>query len=598
MRTKNLLILFLISIFVLNITSCQKDFLDMVPDEDLTLEEVFENRLYTERFLSNIYETLPDEAELNLFTGASDEMEVAYGLHPSHDWGSGAVNPTGYWPPYWTDLYSIIRRCNIFLEYVDGVPTTKEEIDHWKGEVYFQRAFNYFMLLRKYGPLVLTDKPLSTSEDFASITREPVEKCVKFILDDCDKALQYLKPTVIERDIGRPTTLSVMALKSRLLLYMASPLWNGNDDYADFVNTRGERLFPEYDANRWKLAADASKECIDEALANGYGLYDLNPDPVLNYQELFVENNNKEWLFSRNAGLHGKASHFDNCCDPVSLGGFSIFNPTQEIVDAYHMENGTVPILGYTVVNEAAHTIEPIINPESGYEEGSFISNPHPDGWYPRGVNKMYVGREPRFYASINFSLQQWKGTVLQLWKSGKDGRDNAGSDYCKTGYIQKKLADPQASINPERRRLRARIYFRLGEIYLNYAEALNEHEGPTTDVYAYVNAIRNRAGIPDLPAGLNKDEMREKIRLERRIELAFEHHRFFDVRRWKIAKETDDVWIHGMDIYSGTNARDLSFYKRVGVEKRVFENKHYFFPMLQEEIDKTENVVFQNPGW
>jgi len=599
MRTKKTIILFLISILTLNFSSCKEDYLDMIPDEDLTLEDVFANRLYTERFLSNIYETLPDEAELNLFAGASDEMEVAFGPHPSHIFGSGAWNPTNVWPPYWTDLYTVIRKCNIFIENVDKSPTTSEEITHWKGEAYFLRAFNYFMLMRVYGPVVLLDRSLTTSDDFISITREPIEDCVQFVLNDCDRAISMLEPTVIERDLGRPTTISAYALKSRVLLYMASPLWNGNPDYNTFVNSRGERLFPDYDATRWTTAADASLTCITEALNAGYGLYKAKTNPVENFQEIFTENNNKEILFTKNSGLYGKASHFDNCCDPVSLGGFSIFNPTQEMVDAYQMANGTIPITGYTVVDPISHEVTPIINPASGYSEDGIDANAHPDGWYPRNVHKMYVGREPRFYASINFCMQTWKGTTIQFWKSGKDGRDHAGSDYCKTGYLQKKLADPQASINPDRRRLRTRIFFRLGEIYLNYAEALNEAQGPVANVYTYVNEIRSRAGIPDLPAGLSQAEMRERIHLERRIELAFEHHRFFDVRRWKIAKDVDDAWIHGMDIYSGTSRTDLSFYKRKGIEKRVFEApKHYLFPIPQDEINKNKKNIPQNPGW
>lgn len=595
MKTRNIIV-FLCGLF-LAFSSCE-DYLEMTPDEDLTLEDIFSNSYNTTAFLSNIYAALPDEAELNIFTGGSDEMEVAYGQHPAHIINDGAWNPNNAYN-FWSGLYISIRKCNLFLENVDKVPVDASVISNWKGEAYFLRAFNYFMLIRLYGPVPLLDHSLTPNENFESITRAPIQDCVDFIVQDCERAIGLLQPNVSVTQKGRATSIAAYALMSRTLLYMASPLWNGNPDYEDFKNSKGEQLFPAYSADRWSRAASASLKCIQEAEAAGYGLYKQEADYVRNYQNLFIENNNIEWLFSKNVGLWGTASHFDNCCEPVSLGGFSIMNPTQTLVDAYQMQNGTDPILGYTVLNQTTNEIEPIINSLSGYKDKGFTSSAHPQGWYPVNVHNMYVGREARFYASINFAMQKWKTTTLMLWKTGKDGRDNAGSDYCKTGYLQKKLVDPGMSINPSVRQLRARIFFRLGEIYLNYAEALNESEGAVTGVYTYMNTIRNRVGLPDLPAGLSKEQMRERIQHERRIELAFEHHRFFDVRRWKIAKDTEPKWIHGLDIYSGTSRTDESFYKRIGVEKRVFETpKHYLWPIPQVEIDKSKEHIYQNPGW
>jgi hypothetical protein len=567
----------------------------MTPDEDLTIDEVFANRLYADSYLSNIYSMLKDEPELNIYAGASDEMEIAFGGHPSHLINNGSWNPSNALD-FWGDHYNAIRKCNIFLENVDKVPTGKDEIANWKGQAYFLRAFNYFSLIRCYGPVILLDRSLTTEENFRSYMRSPIQDCVDFIIQDCKRATELLNPVLDSKDFGRITTIAAYALQSRVLLYMASDLWNGNPDYDNFKNPDGTLLFPPYDAGRWAEAASASLECINKALEAGYGLYDINPNPVLNYQNIFLDRNNKEWIFIRNMSLN---AHFDNCTDPVSLGGFSIMNPTQELVDAYQMADGSTPITGYTLANEATNEIKPVINPTSGYVDEGFVASAHPDGYYPSGVRNMYVGREPRFYASINFCLQRWKTTTLMFWRTGKDGRDNAGSDYCKTGYIEKKLADPEASINPPRRQLRCRIFFRLGEIYLNYAEALNEAEGPVTDVYKYVDFIRNRAGLPGLEKGLTKEQMREKIRHERRIELAFEGHRFFDVRRWKIAPEHDDVWIHSMDIYAGTSRTDNAFYKRIGVEKRIFTSpKHYLWPIPQNEIDKNRKGIIQNPGW
>ena len=591
MKTK---IILLTIVFSITFWSCA-DYLEMTPDEDLSIEEVFNNRLFSEQFLSNIYGMLPDEVEFNLYTGASDEMEVAYGPHYSHYISNGSWNATNIMD-FWGDCYKAIRKCNIFLANADKIPTDAATIATWKAEVYFLRAFNYFQIIRCYGPAVLIDKSFNAGDDFLAYSRAPITECVDFILSDCDKAINVLRIKVPGTDFGRASGGAAYALKSRVLLYLASDWWNGNPDYDGLKNAADRPLFPSYDARRWKDAADAALKCITEAEGAGYGLFKDYADPVQNYQRVFLDIDNSEWMFSRNMGF---AQHFDRCCEPVSLGGFSIMNPTQELVDAYEMADGTTPVWGYTVVNPATQEVKPVINPASGYVDEGFGTAAHPDAYYPLGVRNMYVGREPRFYASINFCLQRWKTTSLYFWKTGKDGRDFAGSDYCKTGYLQKKMVDPDFSITPFRENLRSRIFFRLGEIYLNYAEALNEYEGPVSDVYKYVNAIRNRAGLPDLPAGLSKEEMRDKIRHERRIELAFEGHRFFDVRRWKIAPQTDDIWIHSMDILAGTNRTDDAFYKRIGVEKRIFvAPKHYLWPIPQYEVDRNRKGIPQNPGW
>ena len=209
----------------------------------------------------------------------------------------------------------------------------------------------------------------------------------------------------------------------------------------------------------------------------------------------------------------------------------------------------------------------------------------------------MYVNREPRFYASINFNGSMWRGRRIEFFHDGQDGLGRSTVDYAITGYLMKKTSSPDANLIENRAYTTTWIYFRLAELYLNYAEALNEYSGPVEDVYRYVNAIRNRAGLPDLPKNLSKEEMREKIWHERRIELAFETHRYFDCHRWKIAEETDNKEIHGMNIHAGTSFTDPAFYKRIPVEKRVFEKKHYLFPMLQSEIDKNPSLV-QNPFW
>lgn len=586
--------------------SCE-NFLDMSPDENLTKDDVFQNRIYTRDFLTNVYSYCPYQADMamdNNFTGACDEMEIAYGAHYTHSMCNGAWGPSD--DTYiWNDLYKGIRTANIFIENVDKCTAADAtEIRRWKGEAYFLRAFYHFLIFRCYGPIPILDHALDINEDMYSIVRSPADDVVAFIVADCDRAAELLADmdTWPTTDTGRATRISALALKSRALLYIASPLYNGNPVFAELKDpVTGDNLISQtYDPEKWKTAADAAKACIDAAEAAGYGLYDadLATDPVKNYQNIFNVNWNKEVLWGRN---NAAADHWLNCSDPTSFGCYGIFDPTQEMVDAYEMEDGSTPITGYT-----DNGLNPIINSASGYVESGFSTDSY-EGRWTEGVYNMYTHREPRFYASINFAGAIWKTSrasnwtsphVNEFWYTGIDGKNNAGSDYCKTGYLMKKLVYPNhVPWTPAPNQVW--IYFRLGEIYLNYAEALNEYSGPVADVYRYVNAIRTRAALPGLQSGLDMDSMRDRIKHERRIELAFETHRWFDVRRW-MDGETQGQPIHSMNIWGGTYQQDPEFYKRITVEDRVFESpKHYFFPIQQTEIDKNaKHLLVQNLGW
>ncbi len=588
---------FLVLVTILLLTaSCTKDYLKKAPDEDLDIKKVFSERKYAESFLSSAYNNVPvmlgaaDWDQRNPFTGASDEMEITFLGAYSHLLNSGAWSANDYFPDVWGFMYEGIRKTNLFLDNVALVPMDETERNRWIGEATFLRAFFHFMLARIYGAIPIGDHAYTLSEDYSKIRRQPIDKVIEFITKECDKAVPLLEWKVAPDKLGRVTKAAALALKSQALLYMASPLWNGNPDYTDIKDKEGVQLFPAFDKERWRRAAVAAKECIDGVEANGYRLYRAaNNDPVRNYQEVFIERNNAEVLFARNAGEH---SHFERCSNPISYGGFSIFCPTQELVDDYEMANGQRPITGYNADGS------PVINAGSGYVEGGYVAAKHPLDYYPAGVSNMYVGREPRFYASINFNGAIWKGRGIQFWFEGLDGRKRAGSDYCISGYLMKKMVNPTSDIFQNRFSLNTFIYYRLGAEYLNYAEALNEMDGAVPDVYKYVNLIRERSGLPPLPAGLSQDEMRARIWHERRIELAFETHRYFDTRRWKIAAGIDSKEIHGMNIGAGTSLSDNNFYKRTVIEKRVFiAPKHYLWPLQQEEINKNRNLV-QNPGW
>jgi starch-binding outer membrane protein, SusD/RagB family len=340
-------------------------------------------------------------------------------------------------------------------------------------------------------------------------------------------------------------------------------------------------------------AADANKAVID---MNMYSLYKEtdgsgNLKPYESLKNLFLKDYNQEVII----GLaRDNQFSIDKNGSPYILGGWSSWGPTQSAVDAYFMVNG--------------RTID---DPASGYTEAGFTTTAN--NYYAAGTSNMYVNREPRFYVAVTFNLSKWinnasnnnGGTgsspiTIQLYKGGNSGQ-YTGRNWSRTGYVVRKLVNPSSSVGPDKIAARAEILFRLGEIYLNYAEALNEYAPGHADIKKYINLIRERAGIPQYGVGANQvpepagqDAWREAIRRERRVELAFENHRYFDTRRWKIAEQTDGGAMYGMDV-NATNTTD--FTKRVVFETRVFQQKYYLWNIVQSELDKDKNLV-ENPGW
>ncbi|MGC4234408.1 MAG: RagB/SusD family nutrient uptake outer membrane protein [Niabella sp.] len=587
------------------LTSCKKGFLDKVYDEDLTIDSVFANAQYAERFLTSAYFSLPEEPEWiewwgrNPFTTASDDLECTWGVFGNQmntgNWNAATVEQNIY-RVYWEG----IRKVNIFLENIDktdfserevvvGNKTGEQQKQEFKGEAHFLRAFYHFIEMRVHGPVSILNRSATTDDDYTQIKRSPYDDCVAFVVDDCDKAAALLPAKRDAIEYGRATRLAALALKARILLYAASPLYNGNPDFANFKDDQGRNLISSnYDPGKWQKAADAAKDCITQAESAGFGLYQPTSDPYQNFYRLFIDRWNSEVLFARNMGRFDRLEYASGA---KGMGGWSGYCPTQELVDAFQMADGSTPITGYNTDGT------PIINAASGYQETGYTVAA--GQYHPAGVRNMYVNREPRFYVSINFNGQQWRGRQLELHNSGRDGRATGnGQDYPVTGYLLRKFADEQISLTQRNFTNKTWIYFRMAEVYLNYAEALNEAQGSVADVYTYVNKVRSRAGLPNLPAGLSKDEMRERIRHERRIELAFETQRYFDCNRWKIAPETSNKTFYRLSYETGTSIQDDAFYKRVVLKKRIFEApKHYLWPIPQTEIDRALWII-QNPGW
>ena len=451
---------------------------------------------------------------------------------------NGTWSPLNTLNDVYAKNYNGIRQVNVFLAHANTaniIPAT--DIPRLRGEAFFLRAYYHFELLKRYGGVIIVNKVYNPN-DTLDLPRSTFTETTNQIINDCDSAMLVLPlsiATSASSDYGRATKAAAMALKSRTLLYAASPLNNKNNDIT-----------------LWQKAAAAAKELID---SKAHSLYTSYAD-IFNYS---VAPYNTEVIFASSADNRNDIE-INNA--PISFNGaLGRTNPTQELVDAYEMKNGL-----------------PITDPASGYD--------------PRNP---YINRDPRLKLSILYNGSLYKGIQVSTYLGGKDAGDQS-INGTKTGYYMAKFLSASATwnITPTTLVRRPWVIFRYAEILLNYAEAQNEAVGPDATVYSAINQIRTRVGMPDLPVGLTQDQMRQRIRNERRVELAFEEHRFYDVRRWKIGEQVFAQPVTGMKITSdGTNL----IYSRFTVETRVFSEKNYLFPFPQSEINKTTKLV-QNPGW
>ncbi|TZF86023.1 RagB/SusD family nutrient uptake outer membrane protein (plasmid) [Pedobacter sp. BS3] len=593
---------------LLTATSCQKNFLDQVPDDRLTIEQVFQQYTPSEQYLANVYSYIKDDTYITNSTpwiGLSDEGDVTYDrpgyltfLMNIGNWNAAS----GYFDNYYSDYYKGIRSATTFIQNISGNPEYSPSlIIRRMAEARYVRAYLYFCLLRTWGPItILGDElipgDLQPGDPQLSLPRNSYDECVNYIVSELDKATQDLPTHFTEQgdaEMGRATKLACMALKSRVLLYAASPLFNGNTDYAGFKNPDGKALInTQYDAQKWARAAKAAKDVIDLGILSLYKKNNAQGqfDPFISYRDVFLDPWNSEWIFAR---IANNLSGYERALTPRLASGYCSTGPPQQMVDSYQMANGLQPVLGYNSDGS------PIINAASGYKETGFST--------VQGVantSNMYANREPRFYVSVNYNNAPWINTsegvkIIQTFNSGESGP--AGSwDYPRSSYFIRKNVSPASNPRTGVYASRPYLMFRYAEVLLNYIEALNEYDPNNADILKYLNAIRERAGVPQYGTGTNplpvpgsQAAMQEAIRHERKIELAFEHLRYFDTRRWKIAEQTDAGPFYGMNV----NANLPDFYKRVVFETRVFRKSFYLFPIPQTEINKNKNLV-QNPGW
>lgn len=616
MNTKIIIFLFSIILFF----SCS-DYLDKQPDDMQTLKGVFEKRSSTEQYLANVLNYLPHQwdavcSQDNSYYGwpfvpASDEAEwgavrvYAVMQNGSHSAANPALN-------FWTPLYRGIRESNIFLQNVNNcVELKEEEKKQWAAEARYVNIMCHYWLAMLYGPIVLVKDELVDLNTTIYRERDTWEECVDWITESLKEVAELLP--VKQEDIyaGRPTKMAALAYRSRMLLYSASKLMNGNPYFSSITKEDGTHLFPtQNDTEKWRIAANAAKEIIDMCESGNvpYGLLTGESDEErqkgIYYKNVFTENWNKELLDAKDLGNDVYFMDLTPAPNGERFKGHATACVTQQQVDAYAMSNGLYPITGYLKGGK------PIIDETSGYSEDGFSTFTVPtfdsyNAGYTGEAFDMYKDREPRFYASIGYNEGVWPNTMTDkpifLNKYGSEGASS--SDYNRTGYLVTKFCHPASSVFPYSLQWR-RTWpnFRYAEVLLNYVESKIEL-GETLQALYYWNMIRRRAGVPEIETvypsvTTDKNLAVFLIRRERQVEFAFENIRWFDANRWKIATETNNKEAYGMNVnITSLNRMREEYYIRTAFESRVFKENQYLQPIPQTSIVKNPKLI-QNPGW
>lgn len=604
------------------LTSCV-DYLDKESDTELTLPMVFEDKTRIEGWLANVYSHVPDPywgyARKLGWDILSDDMTASERWR-QWDW---KVIPMllGEWTPstdwdgnYWARLPQLIREANIFIENVHPLPEqgiSATEVTYMKAEMRFMIAYYYYLLSNTYGPVPFKPNYIAPTDfNLADLMegQRPYYEVVDWVDKELKEVAEILPAKYTEaRKYGRATSIMCLAVRARMLLFAASPLVNGNPDYANHKNKDGENLFSTTaDKTKWAYAAQACKELIDAAEAAGHKLYtekndDGTIDPFMSYQNLFLtryDEGNTEILFARPGG--SEYGEYEKHATPAASGGSGGLGVTQSLVDAFFMENGL-----------------PINDDDSEYVETDFsVSDETRDNtvWDTEvnggaitksGTYNMYCHREPRFYITVSYNNSYFT-QEKRLFNFFNGSADNPHThDAPQNGYLIRKKISPDLNVKQGTYKYRPGIVYRLGEAYLNYAEALNESDPGNGDILVYLNKIRERAGIRQYTTGdtdenfihvdLNDQaEMRKLIRAERRVELSCEGIRYDDLRRWKEAENVLNGDFYGMN-FSGKDPS--SFYVRTPYLKRVYKKAYYWFPIHQSEMDKNDKLV-QSPYW
>lgn len=619
------------------LTGC--DYLDVVPDNVATMDNAFTDRVSAEKFLFTCYSYLPAHYDPNKnpafiggdenmlppvnkgYFGSSDAFQIAKGFQNSND------PYLNYWDGNYPDskktLFIALRDCNIFFENIDK-PIDLESYTkkRWIAEVKFLKAYYHFYLLRMYGPIpiIRTNLPVSATPEEVKVYRDPVDEVCGYIVSLLDEAMPEL-PLEVQRpttEQGRITRPIAAALKAKALVLAASPLFNGNPDYAGYKDKRGIALFPEtYDREKWDVAAKACKQAIDICKAAGHDLFyfesyrNLSEQTKvkMNIRGAVTEKWNREIIW----GSTANSQHLQRVSMPrLGEGQFKITSivselaPTLRIAEQFYSGHG-VPI-SEDISWDYEHRYE---TRTAAHEDRFYIREGYETA-------KLHFDREPRFYASLGFDGGVWYGagvldddTDEALYVRAKMGQAagvSGAERYSASGYFCKKLINFESVIDETafKEKRYAFPIIRLADIYLLYAEALTEYkDAPDDEAYFYLDEVRRRAGLEGVKDSWkkysvnaqkpeNKEGLLEIIRQERLNELALEGQRFWDLRRWKWSEKYMNMPLKGWNVF-GENVAD--FYKVIENYYPVFGRKDYFWPVKQDTRDRNSNLM-QNPGW
>lgn len=628
---------------VLALQSCEDNFLDVVPDNIATIDQAFNLRNEAEKYLFTCYSYMPRSADMhhNPAMLAGDELWIpdqrqAYTVY-SLDIAMGlqrVSNPYfNAWDGYYqgggpNDSYPLfdgIRHCNIFIENMqnpDQVPDiTASERERWIAEVKVLKAYYHFYLMRMYGPIPIMREnvAIDAPSEALNVAREPFDDGIDYIVSLLDEAAAVLPPVItdINTELGRITAPIARGIKAKVLITAASPLYNGNTDLASFVNAEGTPLInTQYDENKWQLAADAALEAIEAAEGAGNSLYEFpgsafalsdTTETKLSIRNAVTERWNSEIVWgntqSRATDIQ-RQSMSPLTAEHGHRDAEKVLSPTLEMAQMFYSSNG-VPInedntLDFTDIEELREAgQDDRFNIQLGYETSILNFN-----------------REPRFYADLGFD-----GSIWYKYDAGSEDTrfhiegkytDYAGSNHAfyfnVTGYYLKKLVNWNQSFSSSGATYRSYAWpeMRLADLYLMYAEALNEVSGPSATVYDYLDRIRTRAGLEGVQESwqnysVNPEKpntqtgLREIIHRERNIELAFEGHRYWDLLRWKTAVQELNEPILGWNVYGED---DISYYQVTTLfQQRFVAPRDYFWPMAENALLQNSNLV-QNPGW
>lgn len=632
---------------LLTFFSCS-DYLDIVPDDGIaTLETAFNLRTTAIRYLYTCYGFLTSDGDLDkdhgLVTG--DEIWTIYDRRESGGvFGGDLFNIArgfqGASSPYgndWSGIYEGIRCCNIMIENAKTVPDLPDwEATQWIAEAKVLKAYYHFHLMRKWGPIPIIKEnlPINASIDEVRVYRDPIDSCYNYVLQLLDEAIPDLPYVTQSRDeLGRITKPVAAALKAKIAVFAASPLFNNNKDQATIVDNRGVHLFDTNKSDdevkaRWIYAMEACKNAIDICESANIELYYYNGNLRLNdsirveldLRNAFTEKWNPEIIWGNTHTAKGANENIQKCASPnlqwvdypdmPSL--YSHIQAPYKVAEEFYTNNG-LPI----EYDKSWQGVNPL-----ALRDGDYANR-----WYIRQdytTVEFNFNREPRFYAWLGFDGGQWYGQKSAMndplpsdlfWIACRVGGHQAKKGYDwgpVTGYFLKKY------VHYQNRQTSATGYsyvyypwpmIRLSDLYLLYAEAINEAEGPngahSSDMFNYIDLVRERANIPDIKTAWDKYSntpgkyetqlgMREIIHRERLIELSFEGQRFWDLRRWKEAPSEYSKGIYG---YKVTASKPADYYQLIKLADQTFGLKDYFWPIQTSLIEQNPNLV-QNLGW